>query len=104
MNEITQDQKRIKIAEACGWGQPFGPTGDWERPDGSMTRWCMVPDYFGSLDAMHEAEKTLLKDGPDSDLWLDYLMNVVACAPAWLSNHATASQRAEAFGRTLNLW
>jgi hypothetical protein len=101
MNEITQDQKRIKIAEACGWGQPFGPTGDWERPDGSMTRWCMVPDYFGSLDAMHEAEKMAFGD---SELWQVYYDELDAMFKDESSRCATASQRAEAFGRTLNLW
>jgi len=108
--ELTREQKRIRIAEACGithaWDVPRNPVGatacGWLGWSGGKQ--VAVPDYFGSLDAMHEAEKTLLKDGPDSDLWLDYLMNVVACAPAWLSNHATAAERAEAFGRTLNLW
>jgi hypothetical protein len=53
-----------------------------------------LPDYFTDLDAMHEAEKAI----PSEFDWARYR--------TLLKNdlHATAAQRAEAFGRTLNLW
>lgn len=121
---MTQEQKRIKIAEACGievcegcfnaidtecccCGSPMeghsyydghSPTpmgcrcGYDKQP---QPRWRGVPDYLNDLNAMHEAEKVLFgKVG-----WVHYSQVLL------LGNtHATAAQRAEAFGRTLNLW
>lgn len=68
-----------------------------------------LPDYFNDLNACHEMEKTLVD-------WVAYRINLseiigIGSAPdldicddikSFLS--ATASQRAEAFGKTLNLW
>lgn len=88
--ELTQEQKRSKIAEAVGKNS----------------------DYFNDLNACHEMEKAVPVE----------LMGVMAgnlCrvvgffgvnntgkflpheAYMW---HATAAQRAEAFGKTLNFW
>ena len=57
-----------------------------------------IPDYLDDLNAMHEAEKVLdfnqLRDMEDS----------VSFQFAVYPFHATASQRAEAFLRTLGLW
>ena len=90
--ELTQEQKRIKIAEACG-----------------MTGWQearSLPNYFNDLNAMHEAEKSL-SEGLYT-IFCDHLHGL-ACEEQlqtgkwrWLSS--TASQRAEAFGKTLYLW
>ncbi len=77
-------------------------------PDGSV-RPCYItniPDYFHSLDAMHDAEKVLtteqceeywqhvndLRDFDSTRVWKYCLL------------HATAAQRAEAFGKAVNLW
>ena len=105
---MTDEQMRIAIAEACGWAEIVhhklhagneGLLGTHIAADGVRDRdW--VPDYLNDLNAMHEAEKVLLKDGHESDLWLEYLSNLVICAPAGLSSHATARQRAEAFLKT----
>lgn len=89
---MTQEHKRIKIAEACGYR-----TG-YRDPEA----WHPLPD----LNAMHEAEKTLtdaqykeycalLDEAGYDDRGIGY--------PNW-SRSATAAQRAEAFGRTLGLW
>lgn len=74
--ELTDDQKRIRIAEFCGWTHckqsgdklacpdaywypPGGyiPPG-WKEPCG-MCHLYQLPDYLDSLDAIHEAEKKL---------------------------------------------
>lgn len=98
---MSPDTQQIAIAEACGYKWP----GLREKKD--SIGWMLngqyiprLPDYLNSLDAMHEAEKTLSPNdryefigylfGPDNDEW-----NIV---------HATAAQRAEAFLKTLNLW
>lgn len=101
---ITQHEKNQRIAEACG----LYPR---ESDRFGLVDQCgvEVPDYFNDLNAMHEAEKVLLdreigssfrlalhknSDGPES-----MFMTVEAAMC-----HATATQRAEAFGLTLNLW
>lgn len=103
---MTDEQMRIAIAEACGWHEEKEPVGSafatawWHHNDRYPSYLMPLPDYLNDLNAMHEAEKVLLKDGHESDLWLEYLSNLVICAPAGLSSHATARQRAEAFLKT----
>jgi hypothetical protein len=88
---MTKEQQRIAIAEACGWKEEdFGPS--WYQ---SCTK---MPDYLNDLNAMHEAEKVLdynqLREMEDS----------VSFQFAVYPFHATATQRAEAFLRTINKW
>lgn len=108
---LTQDEKRVKIAEACGWKKDYPCVDDyeneglaWRKPDGSGP-WgdSYLPDYFHDLNAMHEAERVLtdeqhfhfrmiLLEITDSDTWGKRIVS------------STATQRAEAFGKTLKLW
>lgn len=61
----------------------------------------MITNYYGSLDAMHEAEKVLNLE-QQQEYWLRLCRDIVPLSfNAW---HATAAQRSEAFLRTLNLW
>ncbi len=115
---MNEEQKRIKIAEEVGW--KFHPPTEhlyseqekaeaimcWVRPGNDPWQMERVPDYFNDLNAMHEAEKSL-SDGQYT-IFCDHLHDF-ACEEQlqtgkwrWLSS--TAAQRAEAFGRTLNLW
>ena len=106
---MTPEEQRVAIAEACGWTE----TEAWldgrrcfERAD-SNAGWDFdsLPDYINDLNAMHEAEKVLIGDEPEnSELWCDFQTNLVIACPAYLSYHATASQRAEAFLRTIGKW
>ena len=111
---MKPEQQRIAIAEACGWKGwyctkckkqvPPGQVAYDEHhsdPDDSCGGLCeSSPDYLNDLNAMHDAEKVLNEKQEDimnSTLWdiMDgrkYL---------W---HATASQRAEAFLRTIGKW
>ncbi len=138
---MTPEQKRIAIAEACGWewyihvesdkvksahpGHRFmSLPGEWmnymavREAEGSepvadtskLPPSANPPDYFNSLDAMHEAEKRhgFNRDiegrgAPNSFTYWRALFqetrisgNVIHCA--------TAAERAEAFGKTLKLW
>jgi len=83
-----------------------GQSDVWlERADGSE-RICnmkfmetngYLPDYLNDLNAMHEAEKTLVR-------FMDYetqLERVCKTRTVW---NATARQRAEAFLSTLGKW
>lgn len=115
MNE--QDQ-RIAIAEACGWvpkrmNLPQNPI-HWEKEFPDRIRVVEnsrnLPNYLGSLDLMHEAEKVLTHE--QCGIYNLHLENIQAIDtqerdgnleyPAqdfW--HHTTAAQRAEAFLKTI---
>lgn len=99
---MNNQEINIAIAEACGiiskdqWGSLY-------RTLHGIVRDC--PDYCNDLNAMHEAEKVLIGDEPEnSEIWSDFQTNLIIACPAYLSYHATARQRAEAFLRTLGKW
>lgn len=110
---MNPEQQRIAIAEACGWKNADHPDvmklkQGWSMPE----KWCMDPkgvlqfnhnrpDYLNDLNAMHEAEKSLRLLQ-----WVTYgkhLQTVCDESITW-PYHATASQRAEAFLRTIGKW
>lgn len=110
MNEITQDQKRIKIAEADGWIEV--------QPDCTGCRlinrnkWHdVVPDYFNDRNA---CIGVILKLNPlQREDFIHALVMVVAPTAQWHNLHmpefyncitATPGQLCEAIGSTLNLW
>lgn len=123
--KLTQEEKRVKIVEACGWYVIQTPEEDGAKAyslrhptELTLYPWheskeeCFqdAPNYFHDLNDIHEAEKLIKGIGvPFTDdqakEWFDHLIWVcymdekhtfTACA--------TAAQRAEAFGLTLNLW
>ena len=107
--QLTNEQKRIKIAEACGWRIVQANVHTmhvWEPGAESPARLGLnlenkLPDYLNDLNAMHEAEKVL--DGSQIDEY-KHRLKIVVTDKERISQCATATQRAEAFGRTLNLW
>ena len=94
---MSPDSQRIAIAEACGivskdkWGSLY------KTPRGIL-RDC--PDYLADLNAMHEAEKVIMH----ADLLFEYGMHISTDHNYEHLLRATASQRAEAFLRTLGKW
>jgi hypothetical protein len=126
---MTQEQKRIKLAEAGGLkviDVPFIPNQTKANgcvfTDAARTQWreCYpnscgvytVPDYFTDLNAVHELE---LKVFQDSSIQLDYsrslirlIKNSSPLSKQFFSDFdlvtATAAQRCEAIGTTLRLW
>lgn len=106
---------RIKIAEACGWKWGYGdPTkkadglrywslGEWKWPDNAKT-YHELPAYESDLNAMHEAEKTLLKKDSCCGHWETYSNRLATQMGPLDIFHAAASERAEAFLKTLGLW
>jgi len=115
---MTQEQKRIRLAEAAGWKgivpqymigyAPWRPVPYEEKvKTTSVTElWSIpldpLPDYFNDLNTVHEFEKVLTPLQ-----WVSYwsFLEPLACRPNNTSIlHATAAQRAEALGLTLNLW
>ena len=114
---MTQEQKRIKIAEACGWEFKavevlLGDIADsiewetgWVSPTGDYVgNINHLPDYFNDLNAMREVEMWMFEsfDTLEGAERLSlYTKHLVALKHPLF---ATAAQRAEAFGKTLNLW
>jgi len=115
---MKPEEQRIAIAEACGWnslGLDAEQVEWWiELPkevipkisydERIRLRRLHPPDYLNDLNAMHEAEKTLRLQTIKT--YVNWLWQVMDSSDEALIGtiHATASQRAEAFLRTLGLW
>ena len=113
---MTPEQQRIAIAEACGLtnvAPMIVKNVKHEGDDITVGIWSddgWVPQYLNDLNAMHEAEKVLTQDQ-----MIDYSRHVgksvtshlPASRAAWMDFqliNVTASQRAEAFLRTIGKW
>ena len=104
---MTPEAQRIAIAEVCGysvfeWAGGLCLYADEFRCGDKVWFHQIVPDYLTDLNAMHEAEKILTHEQRADYTW--QLANI--CTAGSLNDiiSATASQRAEAFLKTLNLW
>ena len=101
---MTPEKQRIAIAEACGYthvrivksldGPPDHCIGHHPAQPHS------IPDYLNDLNAMHEAEEVLM--GEQENAYITTLCLKVQPEPKLF--HATASQRAEAFLKTIGKW
>lgn len=98
---MNNEKQRIAIAEACGW-EPL-PEGHF-HPDNPVGQ--TMPDYLVDLNAMHEAEKTLneLQLVAYSDKLYDLAVEHQRKTGKWCYLSMSASQRAEAFLRTIGKW
>ena len=93
---MTNEEINIAIAEACGWTTKH--KGLWvER----LQTYAALPDYLNDLNAMHEAEK-VLKGGMRSKY--DAELTLICSRDYNFIWESTASQRAEAFLRTIDKW
>jgi hypothetical protein len=122
MIKLTQEEKFTRLATQLGW-EPDPATGAWYTVSDPTGKPLLsgfrketgvvepIPDYFGSLDAVHEAEKVLTQD-QQRTYWTHMLAIRSRDAARPATEHsrdtyafmATATQRAEALGLTLNLW
>lgn len=109
---MTDEQMNAAIAEACGWkreGDPYQSFDDdsmvqcWTNPLTSEVEY-KTPDYCNDLNAMHEAENTLM--GIYQKEYFHTLVGVCdGHGGTWYSPYcATARQRAESFLRTVGKW
>lgn len=111
---MKPEEQQIAIAEACGWtavGLRLATTNRVTPITGRHPIYkdiLEIPDYLNDLNAMHEAEKVL-----EPDLFGKYCLTLqkITSYENWFEVenrfhliHATASQRAEAFLKTLGLW
>jgi len=111
---MTPDEINRAIAEHLGWTQvrvipphprrkSEGSTIAGNPPATSEDRSILVPDYCGSLDAIHLAEKAVFNE--NGDLWSKYLDEelppIAFPAP---TECAPAPARAQAMLRALGKW
>jgi hypothetical protein len=122
---MKPEQQRIAIAEACGWtcADSVKPEDKiyalmcWVAPGDDPWHLQAPPDYPADLNAMHEAEKVLTEEQHcEYALDLYHVVHEHTKRPTNADRYAinsfgvriliiaTATQRAEAFLRTLNLW
>ena len=132
---MNKKKQRIAIAKACGWKiEPMlSFAGEHMRdiytsPNGICVPDSQFPDYLNDLNAMREAEETLLSaegsgfrmittdDQEEKTAFVVYkntlrkivLKDKLSVYPTHYDDlkclRATAAQRAEAFLKTLNLW
>jgi hypothetical protein len=105
-SKMTADDRLIKVAELCVWqenrGYWWNDMLDKSRPksDDGIRTFAGIPDYLNDLNAMHEAENTIL--GAIAFVRRRYYQNLDAITgDPWNTIVATAAQRAEAFALTL---
>lgn len=116
---MNPEQQRVAIAKVCGWFAREDKDGFWRAVDasGNMTHelwmsernvWSAgIPNYLNDLNAMHEVESIL---NADQMVSYDYHLDLMVGNGRQGLNieyflwSATASQRAEAFLRTIGTW
>jgi len=104
---MNPEQQRIAIAEAVGKWHSGWPHEYMNQAD----RLRHIPDYLNDLNAMHEAVSIF--DYDQADEFEDHLCDICKRLNDEKENpapwrfavvNATASQRAEAFLRTIGKW
>lgn len=121
---LKQEEKRELIAKHLGYSRCVGgcqPKGEkepryWRTPSGREVR--VIPDFFADLNEIHKAERVAILapfDTPENDTiegserlseQLDRFEKELCQRAFGLGRqwHASAAQRAEAFGKALSLW
>lgn len=115
LSKLTPEEKRVKIAEMCGWAEIHSASGfggvalrgyPWFEGIGMGEDTEEIPDYLNDLNAMHEAEKCIESD-KQIESHLDNLTNVCGGdtpvgRASFTAYFATAAQRSDAFLLTIN--
>ena len=105
---LTEEQKRIKLAEFEGFKIPkiykdgTCHSDYWEWKDFESKT---IPDYFHDLNAVSKLEERLTNEQKDD--YVEKLSPTGKSRCPWSTFtilHASATQRSEAIGITLGLW
>lgn len=111
---MTIEEKTIKLAEIAGFTDIMLPMGFHQQMSDEKSKECggrwrfEIPKYFEDLNAVHALEEVLGEKRTRSYAFI--LAQVLDTSPTvdlddqFLNIHATADQRCEAIGKTLNLW
>lgn len=107
---MKPEQQNKSIAAHCGWKQSTSSMWEgWWHQKGKKTYQQFCPDYCNDLNAMHEAEKTIpikLQFIYTSEIVVAYTGGRIFMGE---DNRipiafASASQKAEAFLKTIGKW
>jgi hypothetical protein len=118
--KLTLEQKRVKITECLGWKGCTDARCDYRKAqhlhkDGRVwffENYTMpevrIPNWFNDLNACHDIEKKLEGD-EDIERYMDKLTDLCGGdtpkgTASFTAYFATAAQRAECFGITMQLW
>jgi len=111
MQSMTAHEINIAIGKSLGFHQCPTALSHGFPPELCYRKDTYIgelPDFYESLDRMHEVERSL-----DEEQWIDYIRylqeDVLRCFGNLISSkiaicHATPQQRAEAYLRTINQW
>jgi len=105
--KLTQEEKRIKIAEVCGWTGIRGNIGYPNAATEAAEVYYLIPNYFNDLNACHKVWQSFTKVQHEQFKW--HLVQIVRevkdfDGPKASVTCAPASLRAEAIGRTFEAW
>lgn len=101
---MKPEAQNIAIAQACGW-RKSSFNNQWLVPKEPKEDSFFIGNPLNDLNAMHEAEKLLKSEQHFTfQVELARVINTTTYPLNFALLHATATQRAEAFLRTLNLW
>ena len=110
---MDPEKQRIAIAKVCGWiAGEANVNSDHSKAQGFWHKQMFhtgndaLPNYLFDLNAMHGAEKMAgfhENSTKGRKLTQKYAHSLGYHTESW-KGYATASQRAEAFLRCLNLW
>lgn len=115
LTTMSPEKQRIAIAKACGWKRHADGLGYYQGVHPALMGGRAIPNYLTDLNAMHEVESKSFNTAQRED-FACHLLNIVAgeeyqrgdfvsiTRVGFILTHATASQHAEAFLRTLGLW
>lgn len=100
MPTLTNEQKRVAIAECCGWklnpAKHAAKILDWIHEPTGHTGY-FPPDFLNSLDAIAQAEATLSEGERRTYFYHLFGTQRLDDGDLWKAVHATATQRADAF-------
>ncbi len=100
---MTHQEINEAIAEAYGFTREedyLDGRQCWTYKGGNVCEFTEVPEFCNDLNAMHDAEKVLVREQRFA-YWHE--LNNIVMGTVHVA-FATAAQRAEAFLKTLNLW
>ncbi len=104
---IVTTEERWATCFECGNSMCLTSTPEDEAATDAL---LCIPNYCGSLDVMHTAERVLTEDGCQlyheelGDCFNRYITERPDCPAGGMWFHVSAKWKAEAFLRTLELW
>ena len=109
---MTIEEKIIKLAEVAGFTDIMLPMGFHQQMSDEKSKKCggrwrfAIPKYFEDLNAVHDLFKCVPQNLKPKyfAILCSQISSLITLNGYYEATEATASQRCEAIGKTLNLW